>query len=82
MSRLIRADLLKLCRRTGMLGVVAFIVFGSVLVYFGADLFLDSSADFETATGVLTAPFPVRPDTVIGLSTVLLSRIVKSVPLV
>ena len=54
MSRLIRADLLKLYRRTGMMSVVAFIVLGSVVSYFGADLFLDSSSDFETATGVLT----------------------------
>ena len=54
MSRLIRADLLKLYRRTGMMSVVAFIVLGSVVIYFGADLVLDSSSDFQTATGVLT----------------------------
>ena len=45
MSRLIRADLLKLYRRTGMMSVVAFIVLGSVLegipaiVLFGPLLF-------------------------------------------
>jgi ABC-type transport system involved in cytochrome c biogenesis permease component len=54
MSRLIRADLLKLRRRTGMLAVVALFVFGSVAVYFGAGLFLDDNGDFETATGILT----------------------------
>ena len=54
MSRLIRADLLKLRRRTGMLAVVALFIFGSVAAYFGAGLFLDSNGDFETATGVLT----------------------------
>ena len=35
-----------------------------------------------TATGVLLGALPVRPETVIGLSTVALSLIVKSVPLV
>ncbi len=54
MSRLIRADLLKLRRRQGMVGVVALFVFGSVAAYFGAGLFLDDRGDFETATGVLT----------------------------
>jgi ABC-type transport system involved in cytochrome c biogenesis permease component len=54
MTRLIRADLLKLRRRTGMLSVVALFVFGSVAAYFGAGLFLDANGDFETAAGVLT----------------------------
>ena len=54
MTRLIRADLLKLRRRTGMLSVVALFVFGSVAAYFGAGLFLDDKGDFETATGILT----------------------------
>ena len=54
MSRLITADLLKLRRREGMVGVVALFVFGSVAAYFGAGLFLDDRGDFETATGVLT----------------------------
>ena len=54
MTRLIRADLLKLRRRTGMISVVAFFVFGAVAAYFGAGLFLDEGGDFDTATGVLT----------------------------
>jgi len=54
MTRLIRADVLKLRRRTGMLAVVALFVFGSVAAYFGAGLFLDEGGDFQTATGVLT----------------------------
>jgi ABC-type transport system involved in cytochrome c biogenesis permease component len=54
MTRLIRADLLKLRRRTGMMAVVAFFVFGAVAAYFGAGLFLDEGGDFDTATGVLT----------------------------
>lgn len=54
MTRLIRADLLKLRRRTGMMAVVAFFVFGAVAAYFGAGLVLDEGGDFDTATGVLT----------------------------
>jgi hypothetical protein len=54
MTRLIRADLLKLRRRTDMLSVVALFVFGSIAAYFIAGLFLDEAGDFETATGVLT----------------------------
>jgi hypothetical protein len=54
MTRLIRADLLKLRRRTGMMAVVALFVFGSVAAYFGAGLFLDQGGDYETAVGVLT----------------------------
>jgi hypothetical protein len=54
MTRLISADLLKLRRRGGMVAVVAFIVFGSIAAYFGAQLFLDGRGDFESAVGILT----------------------------
>src|SRR3954452_18374433 len=47
--RLVRADLLKLRRRRGIVGVVAGLVFLAVAVYYVA-----GGDDFETATGILT----------------------------
>jgi ABC-type transport system involved in multi-copper enzyme maturation permease subunit len=64
MTRLIRADVLKLQRRRGMVGVVGFLVFASVAIYYGVGLVLhatDASRPlmggvdtFDTAMGVLT----------------------------
>jgi hypothetical protein len=48
MLRLINADVLKLRRRRGMVGVVAAIVFASVAIYY-----LAGGDDFESAVGLL-----------------------------
>ena len=56
MTRLIRADVLKLRRRTGMIAVVALLRLRlAVAAYFGAGAASSTSGgDFDTATGVLT----------------------------
>ena len=57
MTRLIRADVLKLRRRRGMMAVVALLVFAAVAVYFGVGAVprrATSRATSTTATGVLT----------------------------
>ena len=54
MLRLIRADLLKLERRRGMVALVAGLLFASVGVYFAVGAILDKSTDFDSAAGILT----------------------------
>ncbi len=64
MLRLIRADVLKLRRRRGMVAVVAFIIFAAVAVYYGVGLVLHATdaerplmggfESFDSAMGVLT----------------------------
>jgi hypothetical protein len=57
MTRLIEADLLKLRRRRGMVGLLLFFAVGSVLVYYVAGLIIGNdmggAAHFSDATGVL-----------------------------
>ena len=53
MLRLIRADLLKLERRRGMLAVVAGLIFAAVGVYFLVGAILDKPTDFDSAAGIL-----------------------------
>jgi|tagenome__1003787_1003787.scaffolds.fasta_scaffold20894204_3 hypothetical protein len=54
MLRLIRADLLKLERRRGMLALVAGLLFVAVGAYFGVGAILDKTTDFDSASGILT----------------------------
>jgi hypothetical protein len=55
MLRLIRADLLKLQRRRGMMGVVAGIILGAVAIYYGVGVIIDAddAGNFDSAIGVL-----------------------------
>jgi ABC-type transport system involved in multi-copper enzyme maturation permease subunit len=57
MTRLIRADLLKLRRRRGMVALIAGFALGAVLIYYGAGLIMGErmggAGHFGDATGVL-----------------------------
>jgi hypothetical protein len=55
MLRLIRADVLKLQRRRGMMAVVAALVLGAVAIYYGVGVIIDAddAGHFDSAIGVL-----------------------------
>jgi hypothetical protein len=53
MLRLIEADVLKLRRRRGMVGVVAGILLIAVAAYYGVGFALDKNTDFDSAVGIL-----------------------------
>ena len=56
MTRLIRADVLKLRRRTGMMAVVALLVFGAVAAYYGSAVLRAASLDDGRSTASRPPP--------------------------